>query len=120
MAHHSGCRRLDFTVLDRVCGRRLDFGCTAEKRKEEVGNGRTRLCTRKMDVPFLRDRFFRRHTTVVRHCAVSRVVLKRKGEIYGKHEEIYLAQKDIHYCRGADFVFAAFWQDAICLFLPSS
>lgn len=58
MAHHSGNRRLDFTVLDSVCSRRLDFGCTAEKRKEEVGNGRTRLCTRKMDVPFLRDCFF--------------------------------------------------------------
>ena len=97
MAHHSGNRRLDFTVLDCVCGRRLGFGCTAEKRKEEVGNGRAGLCTRKMDVPFLRDRFFRRHTAVVRHCAVSRVfqsirrsltsifdmsicIMKRKGE----------------------------------------
>lgn len=72
MARHFGDRGLDFIVSDSICCWRLDFGCTAEKRKKEVGNRRTRLYTREMDVSFLRDCFFRWHTAAVRRCAVSR------------------------------------------------
>ena len=42
--------------------------------KKKVGNGRKRLCTRKMGVSFLCYRFFCGNTTIVRHCTLARIL----------------------------------------------